>query len=170
MESRENKENTESIDTPEQSRAKIRAMRILGDRLFSSQEMEKRLLNKGEPAEIARGTVEWLEKIGAVNDREYAEAIVRHYNYKGYGIAKIKNELHRRGIPRSEWDEAMEALEGEDNDENDQAVQKYLEKKLGGSWEKDDIRRAVDALCRRGFDYEDARTAVSQYLESIEDI
>jgi len=170
MECKKNKENTDNNDTPEQSRAKIRAMRILGDRLFSSQEMEKRLLNKGESAEIARGTVEWLENMGAINDREYAEAIVRHYNSKGYGIAKIKNELYRRGIPRSEWDNAMEAMEGEDNDENDQAVKKLLDKKLAGSRDKDDIRRATDALCRRGFDYEDARAAVARYMESIEDI
>ena len=162
-----NKENTEGFDTPEQSRARLRAMRILGDRVFSSHEMEKRLLSKGETPEMARETVEWLERIGAVNDKDYAEAIVRHYSSKGYGIAKIRDELHRRGIPRSDWDGAIEAMEGEGNDE---AVQKFLDKKLAGSRDKDDIRRATDALCRRGYDYEDARAAVTRYLESIEDI
>jgi len=164
--SKDSKENTEVFDSPEQSRAKLRAMRILGDRLFSSQEMEKRLMSKGEPADIARETVEWLEKIGAVNDKEYAAAIVRHYSSKGYGVAKIRDELHRRGIPRSEWDGAMEAMEGEVNDE---AVQRFLGKKLAGSRDRDDLRRAADALCRRGFDYETAREAVARYMESLED-
>jgi len=162
---KESKENAALFDTPEQSRAKTRAMRILGSRQLSSGDIERRLTDKGESAEIARETVAWLEDIGALDDKEYAAAIARHYQSKGYGLAHIKNELYKRGIRREEWDEAISALDEADADE---AAFRFLDKKLVGSHDKNDVRRATDALCRRGFRYEDAHSIVSRYLESIE--
>ena len=147
----------------ESSTSKARAVRILGSRNLSAREMERRLVNKGESESTARGTVEWLENIGAVNDEEYAVAIVKHYCAKGYGFARIRDELFRRGIPRDMWDDALrEAGNAEE------AAHAYLAKKLRGSREKDDIRRAADALCRRGFSYEQARAAISIYLDNNE--
>jgi len=154
-----------SPETSEQSRSKVRAIRILGNRHMSSKEMEKRLISKGDAEDTARETVQWLENIGAVDDKEFAAAIVSHYSEKGYGLARIKDEMYRRGIPRDMWDDALTSLEDKDTDE---AVQRFLEKKLKGSCDKDDLRRATDALCRRGFSYEEARTAVNRYLESVE--
>jgi len=166
-ESKDNKDieaREELQETPEQSRSRVRAVKILGSRQLSSREMEKRLVRKGESEETAQETVKWLENIGAVNDGEYAAAIVRHYSTKGYGIARIKTELHRRGINREMWDDALVSLEGIETDE---VTYQFLDKRLRGSNDKTDLRRAVEALCRRGFSYEDARTAVSRYLESL---
>jgi len=148
----------------ELSSSKARAMRILGSRNYSTSEMERRLVSKGETSETAKETVQWLEGIGALNDGEYAAAIVQSYNAKGYGLARIKDELYRRGIPREMWDDALSSL-GDMND----AAYDFIGKKLGGSRDKTDIRRATDALCRRGFSYEEARSIVIRYLESIEE-
>jgi len=146
------------------SSSKARAVRILGSRNLSSREMEKRLVSKGEPEGIARETVKWLEDIGAVNDEDYAATIVRHYCAKGYGLARIKDELYRRGIPRDMWDDALGGI-----DNMGEAAYDFLEKKLRGSRDKADIRRASDALYRRGFSYGEAREAVSRYLENTEE-
>jgi len=148
----------------ELSPIKRRALRILGSRQLSSHEMEKRLLNKGEPAEDAIETVKWLEDMGAINDEEYASSIVRHYISKGYGLARIRDELYRRGIPREMWDGALSEIEGIDD-----SVYQYLAKKLGGSHDKTEIRRATDALCRRGFSYEEVCTAIARHLENTEE-
>jgi len=161
----ESKDTADLPETPEQSRSKVRAIRILGSRQLSSREMEKRLVGKGESEDTARDTVKWLEDIGAVDDAEYAKAIVSHYSSKGYGLARIKDELFKRGIPRDMWDDALTCIEDSDSDE---AICRFLEKKLRGSRDKDDLRRVMEALCRRGFSYEDARAAVSRYLESID--
>lgn len=144
--------------------AKARAMRILGNRSLSATEMERRLVGKGETQEIARATVEWLVGIGAINDDEYAAAIVRHYCSKGYGIARIRDELYRRGIPRDIWDDALSGVDGMAD-----AADEFLRKRLGGSRDKDDLRRAADALFRRGFSYDEARDAVNRFLESYEE-
>jgi len=146
--------------------AKARALRILGSRAMSANEIEKRLINKGESAETAREVVQWLEEIGAVNDCDLARIIVTHYSSKGYGIARIRDELYKRGVPRDIWDTVLENLEEEAHDD---AAVAYLEKKLKGSTDKDDLRRAENALCRRGFSYDEARSAIMKYLEELEE-
>ena len=168
MSSKDDKESKEYIgdfDSPEQSRSRLKAIKILGSRRLSAYEMNRRLMNKGETGESAQETVEWLEKIGAVDDTEYAAAIVSHYSAKGYGLVRIKDELYRRGIPRDMWDAALAPLEDMSQSE---AVQRFLEKKLRGGSDKDDLRRAADALCRRGFSYDEARTGINIYLENLE--
>ena len=140
------------------------ALRILGSRSLSAGEVEKRLVRKGETEQNAKEAVKWLEEIGLINDAEYATMIVRHYSAKGYGLARIKDELFRRGIQRDMWDDALSVLGEADAPD---AAARFLEKKLKGSGDKDDLRRAADALCRRGFSYEQARTAVANYVESL---
>jgi len=146
------------------SSSKARAVRILGSRNLSAHEMERRLMSKGESQQTAQETVKWLEDIGAVNDEEYAVIIARHYSAKGYGIARIKDELFRRGIPGEMWDDALGGL-----DNMGEAAYDFLDKKLKGSRDKADLRRATDALCRRGFSYEDARTIISRYVEAADE-
>jgi len=141
---------------------KKRALKILGSRNFSEKEMLKRLTDKGEKQEDAEEAVRWLVELGYISDSDYATLIVRHYSAKGYGEARIKDELYKRGIPRDLWDEKLSEL---DSDEMGDSALEFLKKKLRGSDDKDDLRRASDALVRRGFSYDNARAAVSRYLE-----
>ena len=144
---------------------KKRALKILGSRYMSKTNMEKRLVSKGESEEAAFETAAWLEDIGAVNDREFADAIVRHYFTKGYGMGRIKDELSKRGIPRDMWDDVLSDLSGfEDN------ALSFLVKKLKGSSDKNDIRKAMDALLRRGFSYNESHAALSKYNDCKEDV
>lgn len=145
--------------------AKARALRIIGTRNMSCRELERRLIEKGETTETARETVEWMEQIGAVNDREYAGMIVRHYSTKGYGLGRIRNELYRRGIDRELWDEALaEMPEGHD------AIDRFIELRLKGRAPEDkELKRVTDALVRRGFAWEDIRVALARYNSAIEE-
>ena len=154
----------ELIESLEISTAKKKALQILGSRMLSKREIEKRLSSKGVTAETAQTVTDWLEGIGAINDREYAKSIADYYSAKGYGTARIRDELFKRGINRDLWDDAMVEI----SEEND-AAQPYISKKLKGSIDKEDLRRATDALCRRGFSFEEARTAVKRYVEAIEE-
>jgi regulatory protein len=144
---------------------KKRALKILGSRNFSEQEMLKRLTSKGETEENSEEAVRWLVELGYINDPDYATLIVRHYSAKGYGTARIRDELFKRGIPRDLWDEKLDEI---NDDEMDDAALEFLKKKLKGSLDKDDLRRAADALIRRGFSFDDARAAVNRYLECPE--
>ena len=146
--------------------AKMRVMRMLGKRALSSKEIEKRLLAKGDSQQTAKQVVEWLEATGMIDDTEYAHAIVRHYQAKGYGIARIKEELYSRGLESDVRNEAIEEL---DTTKTQDAIQRFLEKKLKGSKDKADLRSAEQALCRRGYNYGQARSAINTYLETCED-
>ena len=148
----------------ENSASKARALRILGSRNLSANEIEKRLIGRGESAQTARNTALWLEEMGYLNDEEYAKSIVRHYATKGYGAARIKSELFRRGIKREIWEDALQNINVE---ETEDAAYNYVVSRLKGSASKEDLRRVTDALCRRGYNYEEARTAVNRYKDTI---
>ena len=145
---------------------KKRALRILAKRSISEKEMLKKLTEKGESQENADETIKWLVEMGYINDFDYATLIVRHYAGKGYGIARIKDELYKKGIPRDYWDEKLADL---DKSELKDTALEFLQKKLRGSTDKNDLRRAQDALVRRGYSYDDAKTAVTGYLECIQE-
>ena len=145
--------------------AKARALKILGSRSLSAHEMERRLTSKGESVEISNKTVEWLVEIGAINDMEYACSIAKHYYTKGYGIARIREELYKRGISREFWDEAMEKL-----DKAGDSAYDFIKRKLKGSDDKEELRRVSKVLCARGFTYEEACAAIRKYVENIEEI
>lgn len=145
------------------SSSKAHAIRILGSRNLSSAEISKRLVSRGIDAAVAGETVEWLEDVGAVDDAGYASLIVNHYISKGYGLARIRDELFRRGIPRDLWDDALASADG-----FNEAALGFLEKKLHGTSEKDELRKAAEALRRRGFSYSEASEAISNYLENLE--
>jgi len=144
------------------SATKKRALRIMGKRNMSAADMEKRLLSKGELPEDVSATIQWLVDMGAIDDAGYAALILRHYSAKGYGHARVRDELFRRGIPRELWDDALLCM---DDEESADAALEFLKKKLKGSIDKDDIRKASEALVRRGFGYDEARAAVNNYKD-----
>ena len=144
---------------------KTRALKILGSRQMSAANMERRLIEKGENEIDAANAVAWLIRLGAINDSIYALSISKHYLAKGYGIARIKDELYKRGIPKELWEEALSIA---DEDEMDEAILAFLEKKLCGSTEQTDLRRASDALIRRGYGYEDVKSAINRYKEQVQ--
>ena len=144
--------------------SKAKAARMLGARDLSSREVEKRLAAGGATPEAAREAARWLEDIGAIDDARYASAIVAHYTKKGYGPARAKSELYRRGIPRELWDDALRSAE----ESPPGSAGAFLEKKLRGSTDKDDLRRASDALRARGFSYDAARAEIREYIENLD--
>lgn len=147
------------------SRAKAQAANIIGSRALSKRELTKRLVQKGNETADAQTAADWLEEIGAVNDENYAAALVRHYGGKGYGPARVREELRRRGVDRELWDEAM--LEMPDAQEMlDQLIQKKCRGDLSDPKEK---KRVSDMLLRRGFAWSDVRSAMSRYAEMLED-
>ena len=92
------------------SSAKAAAANMIGSRALSKRELTRRLILKGNDESDAQAAADWLEDIGAVDDAGYAAALVRHYGGKGYGPARVKEELRRRGVDRSLWDEALEEM------------------------------------------------------------
>ncbi|MCI9036319.1 MAG: regulatory protein RecX [Oscillospiraceae bacterium] len=145
------------------SRTKAAAARMIGSRALSKQELTRRLMKKGSDAGDAQAAADWLEEIGAVDDENYAAALVRHYGGKGYGPARVRDELRRRGVDRGLWDSALEEMP------EAAEILDHLLQKRGDLSDPKERRRASDALLRRGFSWEQVRAALGRYAEMEED-
>ena len=147
------------------SSARAAAANMIGSRALSKKELTRRLVKKGSDEANAQAAADWLEDIGAVDDAGYAAALARHYGGKGYGPARVREELRRRGVDRSLWDEALEELP-EAAEVLDQLIRKKCRGDLSDPREK---KRVSDALLRRGFAWSDVKAAMGRYTEMLED-
>ena len=147
------------------SSAKAAAANIIGSRALSKKELTRRLVKKGNEEADAQAAADWLEDIGAVDDAAYAAALARHYGQKGYGPARVREELRRRGVDRELWDSALEELP-DPAEILDRLIQKKCRGELSDPREK---KRVSDALLRRGFSWSEVRSAMGRYAEMEED-
>ncbi len=139
------------------SRSRARAAEMIGARALSRKELCRRLVEKGESEENAAAAADWLEEIGALDDLGYAKSVARHYSALGYGPAKLRDEFYRRGVPRELWEEAMTAETGD----SAEAIDRYIAAKLRGKVLDEKLRRRIcDGLRRRGFAWEDIKSAL----------
>ncbi|MBR2132767.1 MAG: regulatory protein RecX [Oscillospiraceae bacterium] len=147
------------------SHTRTQAVNMVASRSLSKRELTKRLVQKGSDAEDAQAAADWLEKLGAVNDGEYAATVARHYAARGYGAARVREELRRRGVDRDLWEDALEKLP-----ESSETLDALIRKKCRGSLEDPkEQRRICGALMRRGFSWSEIKTAMGRYTEILED-
>ena len=147
------------------SAARVTAANMIGSRALSKKELTRRLGQKGNEAADAQAAADWLEDIGAVNDAGYAASLVRHYGSRGYGPARVREELRRRGVDRALWDAALEEMPASD-EILDLLIQKRCKGDLSDPRER---KRTSDALMRRGFSWGEVTAAIGRYAEMTED-
>ena len=143
------------------SSAKDKAMAIISRRMVSYRELIDKLTQKGEPREEAEQVADWMLEVGLLNDLDYALEIVRHYSTRGYGKCRAEQELHRRSIPREYWSDAFAELP----EENDEAIDRFIQSKLRGAdiLDRREEKRVADALARRGYDWDEINAGIRRY-------
>ncbi len=161
-------EETERLqDAAHRSGLKSKAIELLMRKPQSRKELGRKLREWEATDEEIEAICDRMEELGYLNEPEYAGRIVRHYAAKGFGERKIRDELYRRGVPRELWNEALSQIEEEDNAA---AIDTFLEKKLKGSHDPKDVKRASDALARRGYRWPEISDALRRYgMEVWED-
>lgn len=138
--------------------ARDRALELVSRRLMSEKELRDKLIQKGESEENADYCVEWLRKNGFLDDENYAGAIARHYAAKGYGVGRVRSELFRRGVPRELWETAVDAMP-----EPDEKLDRLISAKLKDPGDREQIRKLANSLYRRGYSWEEIRSALSRF-------
>lgn len=138
---------------------KKRALRMLEKRDYGRDELVSKLTEKGEDAADAAEVADRMAEVGFINDEKYAAMVVRHYAAKGFGAARVREELRRRRLPREYWDAALEQLSGQE----ETAYALLCSKLRGREADRDSVRKASDALRRRGFSWEEVRSAAERY-------
>ncbi len=146
--------------------ARARAVRIISSASVSEKDLRRRLVQKGEKEADADGAVEWLRDLDLLDDRETARQLAQSAARKGYGPARIRQVLYQKGIDRSLWDEAMEDLPSPDG-----AIDSFLASRFRGRKpEQTEVKRAVDALLRRGHRWNDIKPAIQRYTDALDDV
>ncbi|PAP77529.1 regulatory protein RecX [Rubrivirga marina] len=156
-------EQRELLIRQETYAAKASALASVNHRARTADEIRQSLLRKGYAETIVEDTVAHLEGLGLVDDAAYARAFVRdRFNGRGYGPARLRQDLMRKGVGRRVIDEALaELTEAEDlgAEAREQAAKKW---RLLSS--EEDVRKrkkkTMEYLVRRGFGFDVARDAV----------
>jgi len=146
-----------------QMSAKMRAVWIVSAGDVSKADLERRLVQRGEGKDDAQQAVAWMTELNLLDDRKTAEAVVRRCISKGYGLARAKQALYEKRIPKEYWEEAL--AEYPDQSEK---IRIFLHSRLGNSWEEKDLRRTMDALLRRGHSYQEIRKALNEYTQNAD--
>lgn len=147
-----------------QMSAKMRAVRIVSAASVSRRDLEARLVRKGEDPQQAKEAVAWMEDLHLVDDRATAEQVVSSCISKGYGLARAKQALYEKRIPKEYWDEALA-----DYPDQTEKITAFLKSRLDADSDEKQVRRAVDALIRRGHSYGTIRRALNALSFDTED-
>ena len=147
-----------------QMSAKMRAVRIVAASNVSASDLEQRLVRKGENPSQAKEAVQWMEDMNLVDDRATAEQIVQRCIRQGYGKARAKQALYEKQIPRELWSEVLT-----DYPDQRDKITDFLRSRLGESWDERDLKRAIDALLRRGHKYADIRRGLNNLSLDTDD-
>ena len=75
---------------------------------------------------------------------------------KGYGLQRAKQALYEKRIPKQYWEEALE-----DYPDQMEKILSFLRSRLNGDSDQKNIKKAVDALLRRGHNYSTIREALN---------
>ena len=144
--------------------AKMRAVRIVSASSVSKKDLEHRLVQKGEDPTQAKEAVEWMADLSLINDEKTAEQVVQRCISKGYGIARAKQALYEKRIPKMYWDAALA-----DYPDQSEHILDFLRTRLDADAQDKDVKKAVDALLRKGHSYPQIRRALEQLRLDFED-
>ena len=139
--------------------AKMRAVRIVAASSVSKKDLQQRLVQKGEDPSQAAEAVAWMEEMHLVDDEETARQIVSRCVAKGYGLSRAKQALYEKRIPKCYWDAAL--AEYPDQTEH---MLRFLRSRLEDTSEQKEVKKAVDALLRRGHSYAEIRSALQKLM------
>ena len=160
---------------PTPKTALVAAVEILARRLVSTHELRSKLAAKKlfSPAEIDEAVLA-VKRMGALHDDFLAEDLARSYRSRGYGPARIRTALRKRGIPNEIIEQALNgneeetASEGPGRSGDAENAFAVLRRKAAQFRREPDIRKrkakAVRCLVGRGFSYEDAIASTERWM------
>jgi len=146
---------------------KQRSFRLLRRRQHSSSELRRKLWNKDYEQNLIDEVIEYLQKNGYLDDKEFIRAFVAEKSKtKNWSSKKIKKDLIKRGVASKLIDENLSERPKEADYEN---VLKLAKKKyevlLKRNLEPKELQNKLsNYLFSKGFDYKLIKEVVSQLM------
>lgn len=151
----------EIIILSNEKRAKDKALYLISYRDHSKKELTDKIRRTCDEAS-AEKAVERMEELGLVDDesyaRRYAQQIIfsKHISKKGASY-----ELARKGIDKELANEILDEIEVDSKEQ----IRLVIEKKYRNINDEKIKRRAVSALQRLGYCWEDIKSVIEEYNE-----
>jgi regulatory protein len=147
-------------------KAQDTALHYIGYKMRTVKEIRMKLEEKEFSEDITERVIEFLEKYGYADDREYCRKYIREkLRMKPKSGYALKIELKQRGISSRVIDEVM--AETEVDEEGD--AFRWLERKSRGIWPPQDDKqkkKLYDFLLRKGYSYDIIGEAFRQMDEA----
>jgi len=128
-------------------------LRSTSARPQTEAELRDKLAGREVSDDVAEEALVKARGLGAVDDRAFAQAWIEDRGrVRGYGMARLRDELRRRRVPAAIADEALASLE--DRDEAEAALQlaRQRAQRLPSSLPPEAVaRRVMGYLVRRGY-------------------
>lgn len=145
--------------------ARDRALRFLEARDRSRREVELRLRRANEAEEDVQDVIQWLTRLGYLDDRRFAITLAREKIRDAWGPHRIRAELARKGVDRIIVEEIVgEGYEAEvyrdvagGVEGAEEQLVRLVSRRFGKEWERDPEKaqnKVSGFLARRGHDWE----------------
>ena len=89
--------------------------------------------------------------------RDWGEKFDKRPFHKGYGLSRAKQALYEKRIPKEFWEDALA-----DYPDQTEKILDFLRSRLDEDSDERDVRKATDALLRRGHSYQEIRRAMER--------
>ncbi len=142
----------------ERTKAKEKALYLLGYRARSIQELKKKLSDKGFSERTIQRVIADFERVGLLDDKQFAASYVRsRMLQRPMGKRLLKQELRYKGITEEISDAVLAEEYGEQSEVEvaKELIRKRLKKPLADdAASRKEKKKLYDFLVRRGFDWE----------------
>ncbi len=150
-------------------RARERALYLLESRSHSRKELFDKLC-RSVPEEIAEETADRMVQLGLVDDESYARRwAAMLWREKKYGPRRIRQSLMQKGFDRALVDQVLEEMEDSfAGEETAEQLENLIRRKYARFLADGDPKgrnKTVNALLRLGYDYDQIRTALQNFME-----
>ncbi|GGE24839.1 regulatory protein RecX [Marinithermofilum abyssi] len=148
-----NPEEIEAIlHAEEMSKVRQAALRYIGHRPRTTEEVRRYLLGKGYEGEPVAEILQEMQRLNYLDDRRFArEWVESRSTSKGYGPRLLRQELEQKGVSGQYIEEALDELDQEEERRlAEQAAEKRYRRLSNQPWPVVE-RRLGHFLLRRGF-------------------
>ena len=157
---------------PEQPRTPVKdmALRLLGVRSRSREELRRRLTQAGYGPEEIAPALEDLERAGLIDDERFARELASYeMARKGVGRRAALASLRSKGVPPELAERVVEELAPPDEEARAADLARRRLERMNGLPDEAAYRRLVGFLQRRGYDARTAHAACKRALAEREE-
>ncbi len=153
-----------TAELSEYRRAVSRSIWFLERGSLSRKKLLEKLLKAGIGKDACHKAVLRMEELDLINDAEFAYRLVEQYLTSGISVRETESKLLLKGIDRQTAKDTLDLFEVDATQQIKMLINKRYREKLK---EKENIPKVFAALQRKGFNYSDIKSVLSEYSEQL---